>query len=114
MEYAFILPKQDLFGNMKRVQWKPTCHSKLCGRHFDEWVFVISPPMVRSVGYDVKNVRLTKDAIPTIFDKLGDAKSKRNSSLMEKLNRNWVCMSDNRVILGATIGHSPVHAFVNK
>ena len=69
--------------------------------YFEEHMFVISPSMARSVGYDMKSVRLTEDAIPTIFDKLGNAKPKRISSLMEKLNRKRVCMSDNRVILGA-------------
>ena len=88
--------------NMNRVQWKPTCHSKLCGRHFEERMFVISPSMARSVGYDMKSVRLREDAIPTIFDKLCNAKPKRISCLMEKLNRKRVCyyMSDNRVTLG--------------
>jgi len=54
---------------------------------------VISPSMARLVGYH------TKSAIPTIFDKLCDAKPKRISSLMEKLNRKRICVSDNRVIL---------------
>ena len=85
---------RDLLQNMNRVQWKPPCY-------FEERMFVISPSMARSVGYDMKSVRLTEDAIPTIFDKLGNAKPKRISSLMEKLNRKRVCMSDNRVILGA-------------
>jgi len=49
----------------------------------------------------MKSVMLTEDTIPTIFDKLGNPKPKRISSLMQKLNRNWVCMSDNMVILGA-------------
>ena len=64
-------------------------------------MFIISQSMARSVGYDMKNVRLTEDAIPTILVKQCDAKPKRISSLMEKLNRKRVCMSDNRVILGA-------------
>ncbi|KAK2164618.1 hypothetical protein LSH36_61g08001 [Paralvinella palmiformis] len=57
--------------------------------------FVISPSMARSVGYDMKSIRLTEDDIPTIFDKLSGAKPKRLSSLMEKLNRKRVCMSNN-------------------
>ena len=39
-------------------------------------MFVISPSMARSVGDDMKSVRLREDAIPTIFDKLGDTKPK--------------------------------------
>jgi len=64
-------------------------------------MFVISPPMVQSVGYDTKSVRLTEVASPTIFDKLGNGKPKRISGLMEILNRKRVCMTDNWVILGA-------------
>ena len=106
MEYAFIHHQQDSFARLvakhdQRVQWKPTCHSNLCGRHFEQRMFVISPSMARSIGYDMKSVRLTEDAIPTIFIKQRDANPKRISSLMKKLNRKWVCMSDNRVILGA-------------
>ena len=102
MEYALIRQNKtrlrDWLRNMNRVQWKPTCQLTTS---IEENMFVISPSMARSVGYDMKSVRLTEDAIPTIFDKLGNAKPKRISSLMEKLNRKRVCMSDNRVILGA-------------
>jgi len=84
--------------NTSRV---PTCHNKFSRKHLEERMFVISPSMARSVGYEMESVRLTEDAIPTILDKLGDANSKRISGLMEKLNRKWVCMSDNRIILGA-------------
>ena len=41
-------------------------------------MFVISPSIARSVGYDIKGVRLTKDAIPIILDKLGDVNPKTN------------------------------------
>jgi len=64
-------------------------------------MFDISPFMARSVGCDMRSASLTEDAVPTIFDKLGDAKPKRISSLMGKLKKKRVCMSDNRVILGA-------------
>ena len=74
-------------------------------------MFVISPSMTRSVGYDMRSVRLPENAIPTIFHKLGDDKPERISSLMDKLNRKLVCMGDNRE---QTIGHSAVQAFVNK
>jgi len=91
---------RDWLRNMNRLQWKPTCHGKLWGRHFEERMFVISPSLAQPIGYDIKSVRLTEDGIPTIFCKLGDAKPKRIINLMEKLNRKCVCMSDNKVILG--------------
>ena len=59
----------------------------------------------------MKNVALTEDTIPTIFNKLANAKSNRISSFMEKLNRKWVYVSDNRVILEAnywTFTSSPI------
>ena len=64
-------------------------------------MFVISPSMARSFGYDMIGVMLAEDSIPTIFDKLGNAKPKPISSLMEKLKRKRVCMNDNRVIFRA-------------
>jgi len=89
---------RDWLRNTSRV---PTCHNKLSRKHLEERMFVISPSMARSVRYEMESVRLTEDAIPTILDKLGNTNSKRISGLMEKLNRKWVCMSDNRIILGA-------------
>jgi len=58
--------------NINRMQWKSTCQSKHCGRHFEEGMFFISPAMARLVGYDLKSVRLMENDIPTIFAKLGD------------------------------------------
>ena len=43
----------------------------------EERMSVISPSRAQSVRYDMKSVRFTEDVIPTIFDKLGDAKHKR-------------------------------------
>jgi len=58
--------------NMNREQWKPTCPSKLCGRHFEEWMFDNSS----SVGYEKKIFILTEDAVPAKFNKLDDAEPK--------------------------------------
>ena len=55
----------------------------------------------------MKSVRLTEDAILTIFDKLGNA----IGSLTEKLNRKWVCIKDNRVILGSKL--LDIHQFAH-
>ena len=62
-------------------------------------------------GTIMKSVRLTEDAFPTIFNKLGNAKPKRISSLMKKLNRKR-CMSDNRIILGENYWNLTVHACI--
>ena len=48
--------------------------------------------MALSFGYDIKSIRLTEDTIRIIFDKLGEYKPKRISSLMDKLNKNgYMC-----------------------
>ena len=86
--------------NMNRVEkWRPSRHSKLCAAHFEDNMFVISPTLAESIGYGhVKSARLIEDAIPTIFAKPGPVKTKRASSLMQKLDRQRVCLSDNRSI----------------
>ena len=104
MEYAFI-PQKALFARLAAKREQSAILANLPQQtlrgHFDEWMFITSLSMTQSVGYDKKSVRLTWDAIPTIFDKLGhDANPKQISNLMEKLNRKQLCMSDNRVILG--------------
>ena len=47
-------------------------------------MFVISPSMARSVGYDIKSVRFTEDAITTIFDKLCDGKTEQKTGMYER------------------------------
>jgi len=80
MEFALIPPKHE----------QSAVEANLPTYHFEGRMLVILPSKARSVGYDMKNVRLTEDAIPTIFDKLDNAKPKRISSLMGKLNRKRV------------------------
>jgi len=69
-------------------------------------VFVILQSMARSDGYDMKSVRLTEDAILTIFDKLGNVKPKRISSLMEKLILGRISL---RTLLYGFLVHSNVN-----
>ena len=95
MEYALLPPKQDLFARLASKYEQSAVEANLPTYNFEERIFIISRSMARSVGYEMKSV------IPTIFHKLGSAKSKRISSLMKKLNRKRVYMSDNRVIVGA-------------
>jgi len=90
VEYALIPPKQDSFSRLAAKHEQSAVEANLLTYHFEEHMFVNSPSMARSVGYDMKSVRLTEYVIPIILDKLGDAKPKRISSLMEKLNRKRV------------------------
>ena len=103
MGYALIPPPPQK-KTQKTTTNKTPLRNLLRNRnsHFEERMIVISPSIMsvaRSVRSDMKSIRLP-DVVPTIFDKLGDDKFKRISSLMEKLNRKRVCVSDNRVILG--------------
>ena len=50
------------------VQWKATC--QITHIYIYIYMFVISPSMAQSVGYDMKSVRKIEDVIPTIFNKL--------------------------------------------
>jgi len=83
-------PKQDSFARLAAKHEQSAVEANLPQQTF----------LTRSRRYDMKNVRVTEDAILSIFDKMGDAKPKRISSLMEKLNRKRIYMSDNRVISG--------------
>ena len=94
MVYVHSFPKskarlRDWLRNMKSAVEDRLPQQALGVGRFEERVCVISPSVARSV--DIQSVRLTENDIPAIFDKLSDAKRKRISSLMEKLNRKRVC-----------------------
>ena len=88
MEYALIPPKHDLFARLAANHEQSAAEAISPTYHFDERMFVISPSMAPPVGCEIKSVRLTEDAIPTVSDKLGNVKPKRISRWVEKLNRN--------------------------
>jgi len=54
-------------------------------------MFVISPCLTRSIRYGMNNVRLTEDAILTIFVKRCDAKPKRITNMAIKLASTAFC-----------------------
>jgi len=108
MEYALIPPKQNSFALLAAKHEQSPVEANLPNHHLEQHMFVISPSMARSVGYDMKSVRLIEDAIPITFDKLANAKPKQIISLMKKLNRKRVWMSDNRVILKQTNASSRI------
>ena len=53
---------------VKRQNFVPLEHSRLCSRHFDFEQFVIDPRIASSVKFTPKQRRLKPYAIPTIFD----------------------------------------------
>jgi len=77
MEYALIPPKQGSFARLAVKHEQRAVEANLPTYHFEERMFVILPSDARLVGYDIKSVRLTENAIPTIFDKLANAKPKQ-------------------------------------
>ena len=86
--HSFPISKTRLSNrlrNMNRAQLKPTCHSKLWGKYFEERMFVISPSLARSIGYDMNTVRITENPILIIFVKKLNAKRKRISNMKDRL-----------------------------
>ena len=96
-------PKQDSFAWLVAKHEQSTVEANLSQQALQETIlettFVISPSLVRSIGYDLKSVGLKGNVVPTISVKQHDPKPKQISNLMGKLNRKRVCMSNNRVIM---------------
>lgn len=61
--------------NMKRVKsarephklWENSVFSRLCGYHFEDSCFLVSPTMAKNIGFKPGKLQLKPDAIPTIF-----------------------------------------------
>ena len=61
--------------NMRLENFVVKDHSRLCERHFEEDQFEVSPKLIESLGMiGKKQLKLKRDAIPTIFDR-GSPKS---------------------------------------
>ena len=60
---------------------------------YHEFDIVTSLYKAPLTGYNMKNVRLTEDAITTVFYNASDAKLKRISTLIEKVNRKRIFVS---------------------
>ncbi|KAK3107158.1 hypothetical protein FSP39_008328 [Pinctada imbricata] len=52
---------------LKRKNFSPSNHGKLCEKHFVETDFVVSREFAKSIGFDQKKLRLKDDAVPSIF-----------------------------------------------
>jgi len=81
-EVCINSPKTRLVRAIAAKDQQSAVEANLPTYQLKERKFVISPSLARSVGYNMKSVRLTEDVIRTIFDRLGIAKPKRISSLM--------------------------------
>ena len=81
-------PKQDPFALLAAKHEEGAVEANLPLR--GTYVRYFAVYFERSVGYDMKSVRLTEDATPAIFEKLDNDKPKQISILMEKLNRKRV------------------------
>lgn len=53
---------------VKRQNFLPTEHSRLCSKHFDYDQFVIDARIAASVKFTPKQKTLKPNAVPTIFD----------------------------------------------
>ncbi|KAM4728869.1 uncharacterized protein FYW61_011697 [Anableps anableps] len=68
---------------VRRKDWKPTKHSKLCSDHFEESAFSVPPSLCRSIGFAPKRLQLKEDAAPSIFHR-PDSKSAAASGAKTK------------------------------
>lgn len=55
-------------GRTVTEDFVPSVHSKLCLKHFEDSQFLISPKLVKEVGYRNIRLRLKPDAVPTLFE----------------------------------------------
>lgn len=53
---------------VKRDGFTPSAHTRLCEKHFEPECYTNDPPLMKSIGFEVKCLRLKPDAIPTNFD----------------------------------------------
>ena len=54
-------------AKIKRANFKPTKHSRLCSAHFEKNCFDRDPEMLATLGYPGARISLKSDAVPTIF-----------------------------------------------
>ena len=96
--YVFISTTTKQTRLICAIGWESwtKCHCKFCGTHFEDRMFLIS--RLWQVKLDMAWRESGSKKVPF---KLGDAKIKRISSLVQKLKKRRVCMSDNRVTLRA-------------
>ena len=59
--------KKDSFARLVAKHEYSGMEANLPTYHFEERMLIISPSMGRSVGYDMNRVRVTEDAIPTMY-----------------------------------------------
>ena len=64
-------------GRTATTNFIPKSHLKICFKHFDDNLFLISPKLVEAVGYKNFRLRLKADSVPTVFV----FKNRRNGGL---------------------------------
>ena len=86
-------------NKVRRKDFNPSTHARLCEKHFTDESFKVSRTFARSLGYDLKRPQLKEDAVPLLFDynnyTIKDRKKTRSSLAMEKRRRMEVCSATN-------------------
>ena len=72
MHHFFKFPTDPLLlkkwlVKIKRANFKPTKHSRLCAVHFETTCFERDPETMAALGYAGAGVSLKSDAVPSIF-----------------------------------------------
>ncbi|KAG1657778.1 THAP domain-containing protein 10 [Nymphon striatum] len=59
-------------SNEPRKLWESSRHSRLCGCHFEDSCFIVSPTIMKYISFKPEKLRLRPGAIPTIFKRKPD------------------------------------------
>ncbi|XP_060085556.1 THAP domain-containing protein 5-like [Ylistrum balloti] len=97
----FAFPKDDKLRNawtvkLKRQDFVPTKHSRLCQIHFSPECFSKDPRISESIGYEPKCLRLKTDAVPTIFDFSSTPKTPRPVNTTQVADSPFLWETPNR------------------
>ena len=73
---------------VRRIDWEPTEHSRLCSAHFESHCFAQKLKLLESLGLPrPKKLILKHDAIPTIFD-YEDRSSKKSAAILSRKRKS--------------------------
>ncbi|XP_033753037.1 THAP domain-containing protein 2-like [Pecten maximus] len=94
----YIFPKDKTLrkiwtGKLRRQEFSPSQHSKLCERHFEDDQFAVNPIVLKSLSWTLKRKKLVPNAVPTIFDykrKIVEAKRKSTFQAKTTTDRDYV------------------------
>lgn len=85
-------------GDSVSQKFAPSCHHKLCSKHFEDDQFVVSPSFAEKIGFGAKFLlRLKEDSVPSIFEwprqkRPAPAERRSAANIMDKKLKFEVCI----------------------